>query len=411
MKWGSIEVESHNEDDEFIVRSFLHHLNTLIPTSGAPIGPMGLSSDIYNHRMFWDADIWMFPALSLLNPEVAKAIPDFRIAHAKHAEFNFQRALSWARNAPKPADLAGIDAIQYPWESESDGLEKSPTETKQQHHITGSVMFMLDQAAALGLADAKKVDEIGRKAANFYEWRATYPSGKITSGGTAELHQTISPDEFKLANNDRYTNVLAEYVIRRWKPESKIKRFVRPEKDGIPLNYDDDRGRGYKQACGVLAIYPLQDPESERFAWEMLNLYADNVIPNGPAMSDSIHSTIWARLGDHERAYWAWRRSWVDYTNHPLMLFSEKKSSDRTYFCTGAAGCLQTVLYGFLGFRLDSKKQPGAAWSIPLKNGRVLSVKPNLPMAWNRVKLRFTVLGKTYRLEATHSGTQVTPGE
>ena len=70
------------------------------------------------------------------------------------------------------------------------------------------------------------------------------------------------------------------------------------------------------------------------------------------------------------------------------MMFSEKRKSARTYFATGAGGALQTVLYGFAGLRLDYRKSTGALWSRPLAGGRMLSVKPNLPKEWKRVRLR-----------------------
>jgi hypothetical protein len=94
------------------------------------------------------------------------------------------------------------------------------------------------------------------------------------------------------------------------------------------------------------------------------------------------------------------------------MHFSEKRARPTTYFTTGAAGCLQTVLYGFLGFRIDSKKDPKAAWTKQLKAGYWLSVTPHLPKAWRSVKLKnFEVLGTRYTLTATPSGVHVTPGD
>jgi hypothetical protein len=108
----------------------------------------------------------------------------------------------------------------------------------------------------------------------------------------------------------------------------------------------------------------------------------------------------------------------MEFVKEPLMQFSEKRSKPKTYFTTGAAGCLQTVLFGFLGFRIDSKKQAGAGWSTNLALGQVLSVKPNLPKTWKSVKLKnFTVLGRRYTLIATHpdangqGGVQVIQGD
>ena len=135
----------------------------------------------------------------------------------------------------------------------------------------------------------------------------------------------------------------------------------------------------------------------------MMDRFADKVIKNGPAMSDSVHALIWARLGEVDKAYDVWRQSWQPFTKQPLLLFSEKRNKPTTYFATGAAGSLQTVLFGFLGFRLDSKAEQGAAWSKPLQGNSWLSVKPNLPKSWKSVKMKnFSVLGNKYTLTATH---------
>ncbi len=120
-------------------------------------------------------------------------------------------------------------------------------------------------------------------------------------------------------------------------------------------------------------------------------------------MSDSVHALIWARLGEIDKGYDTWRASWKPFTKQRLMLFSEKRNKPTTYFTTGAAGSLQAVLFGFLGFRLDSVSEQGAAWSIKLKGNNWLSAKPNLPREWKSVKLsNFTVLGHHYTLTATH---------
>jgi trehalose/maltose hydrolase-like predicted phosphorylase len=85
------------------------------------------------------------------------------------------------------------------------------------------------------------------------------------------------------------------------------------------------------------------------------------------------------------------------------MLFSEKRNKAVTYFTTGAAGCLQAVIYGFLGFRIDEGKQPGALWS----EGPV-SIKPNLPSQWKSVTFKGArIRGKTYTFRITSGSVTV----
>src|SRR5690606_25073555 len=103
-----------------------------------------------------------------------------------------------------------------------------------------------------------------------------------------------------------------------------------PQDDKTFLTYDNDALRGYKQAAAVLSIYPLQYPPAEEQARAMMERFADKVTRNGPAMTDSIHAIIWARLGEKEKAYQAWHDSWKPFVKPPFMLFSEKRNSSRT---------------------------------------------------------------------------------
>jgi trehalose/maltose hydrolase-like predicted phosphorylase len=178
------------------------------------------------------------------------------------------------------------------------------------------------------------------------------------------------------------------------------------------LTYDNDPLKGYKQAAAVLSIYPLQYPPAEKEAKAMMDRFAGKVIKDGPAMTDSLHALIWARLGEIDKAYDLWEKSWRDFVKEPHLQFSEKRRKTSTYFTTGAAGCLQTMLYGFLGFRIDSKKQDGALWSTDLALGRILSVKPHLPKSWKSVKFKnFNVMGRRYTLIASQTGVRVTQGD
>lgn len=387
----AIEIEGPKEDGA-AVSSFIYYLLASVnPSAKRSVSPMGMSSSTYNGHVFWDADAWIFPALALLDPRRAKVIPDYRIQM-------FEQALENAK-------LEGHRGAKYPWESAFSGKEVAPGDSKKQIHITGTVVRALEQARDLGLADVTIVDTLRESAALYYLSRATRGAS-----GELELHDVMSPDEFHIGSNDLYTNLVAQWCIERAGLGNA--RFKLPRDEVSLLTYDNDRLRGYKQAAAVLAIYPLQYPEAERQARVMMDRFADKVTKNGPAMSDSIHALIWARLGEKEKAYATWKRSWQDFTKNPYMLFSEKRSKDVTYFVTGAAGCLQTVLYGFLGFRFDREKDPEAAWAMPLKGGAWLNMKPSLPREWKSVHCRnFTLLGKRYNFTVTGGKVTATQGE
>ena len=61
------------------VHSMLYHLYSFsrAGTDYSP-SPMGLSGLGYNGHVFWDTDLWMFPALLVLHPDIAKSLVEYR---------------------------------------------------------------------------------------------------------------------------------------------------------------------------------------------------------------------------------------------------------------------------------------------------------------------------------------------
>lgn len=410
-------------DDQQAVRSFLFYLRSSIsPGSEMGISPMGLSDDHYNGHVFWDADMYVFPALALIDPLEAKEIPEYRMALQSAASSNFQKWLDDGRATPSgrmgiPAMRGAAFGLKFPWESSVSGHETAPPTSRSQFeaHISGDVAWMMDQAACLGLAPPDMAKRTIEGVASYYRWRS------IQGSDGYDMPRVVSPDESHIGDNDLYTNLLAQWCQDggSWDlSKSDGVRYHLPHDKISFLNYDDDTLMGYRQAAATLSIYPLQYPEAENEARTMMGRFSGKIADYGPAMSDSIHALIWTRLGDSDRGYKEWQNSWRGFVKEPHLQFSEKRSRSATYFTTGAAGCLQTVLYGFLGFRIDSKEQVGALWSTDLALGRILSVRPNLPGSWKSVKFKnFTVLGRRYTLIASRhdqshaGGVQVIQGD
>ncbi|HVT14288.1 MAG TPA: hypothetical protein VHE55_18640 [Fimbriimonadaceae bacterium] len=407
-RWQTdIEIDGPVEDQQ-AVRSFLFYLRSAIdPNAGMSVSPMGLSHDHYNGHVFWDADTYVFPALALIDPEEAKAIPSYRISLEPAAARNFQEWLEGGR--PTAAGRMGVPPMageafgyKFPWESSISGTEAAPKTSRSrfEEHIGGDVAWMLEQAACLGLTRADIAKSIVDGVADYYRFRSVPgPDGRV-------MPRVMSPDEAHTGDDDLYTNLLAQWCQNGGSWDLSRDHGIRyhlPRDKTSFLNYDDDPELGYRQIAAELSIYPLQYPDAEKEAKTIMERFSGKIADYGPAMSDSIDALIWARLGETDRAYRTWQESWRDFVKEPQLQFSEKRSRPITYFTTGAAGCLQTVLYGFLGFRIDFKKQVGAVWSTDLALGRILSVRPNLPSSWKSVKLKnFTVLGRRYTLIASH---------
>ena len=372
-RWTTdIEIDGPVED-QLAVRAFFFYLRSAIhPTGGRSISPFGLAEDRYGGHVFWDADTWVFPALALTDPQAAFWILNYRTAF---------------KHPPTP-----WEAWQWHW-------ELARPEMRKHLHQNGDTARALSLGAALGLVDAKEAQAALAAASQVFKAKARGDS----------LPGVLGPDEYRAVDNDLYTNLLANWCANggTWDGPNPY----RLPRDGTSLlTSDDDELRGYQQASAVLSIYPLQFPEAERTARAMMERFPPLTSRNGPAMTDAIHATIWARMGEADRAYAEWRGSWQAFTR-PFLLFSETRSGTHTGFTTGMAGSLQTVLYGFLGFRIDSKTDQSAVWSLKLRGENWLSVKPQLPQAWKEVRFKnFSVLGRTYSLTANAHGATVTGG-
>lgn len=376
-------------EDQQAIHSWMFYLESCAEGDVGDMAPYGLSGATYDGHIFWDADTWLFPALALIDPSAAKEVPDYRLAHVMQAEV-----------------AAKGSGIRFPWQSGVSGNELAPGNFNDEIHVTGDVAFMLDQAAALGLADPAKAQDVVNKAADFFYSRST------PSGGKRSILHIRSPDENRSSvDNDLYTNCLAQWTNDHSSSPKKIE-YKLPSDSQSLITYDGDQVKGYKQAAAILAVYPLQDRRAVSQEKKMIARFPSRTTPFGPAMSRSIESIIWSRIGDPEAAYRAWRLSWMSYSGHPLMLFAEKPSNDDTYFQTGAAGCLQSVLYGFLGFGIDWQHNRQADWTLKLNNSHWLTIHPKLPKEWKSAQFRnFTIFGKRYTLTISPSRTTVTQGE
>lgn len=407
-RWHTDIVIDGPAEDQQAIHSFMFYLWGAVSKKGdMSVSPMGLSSTQYNGHVFWDADIWVAPALAFFDPQGAEAIASYRLALQRTAEGNYE---NWLEAERPTATLKlggawkGIHLIgqKFPWESSVSGKETVPGPSKFEDHISGTIAFTLSRAAALGFVPGESATAARGAVGTFYDNRSVKGPD-----GLRHLNGTMSPDENHVGDDDLYTNLVAMWTTNggKWPPQPT---YYLPKDSQSFLTYTGDRLKGYKQAAAVLSIFPLQYPPAEKQAKAMMDRFADKVTKNGPAMSDSVHATIWARLGEKEKAYSAWRESWQPFTTGPLMLFSEKRSSLKTYFTTGAAGSLNAVIYGFLGFRLDSEQESGAAWSKKVNGGYWLSIKPNLPPQWKSVKFKnFRLLGKSFTLTATPDKTKV----
>ncbi|HKH62204.1 MAG TPA: hypothetical protein VKA49_15285, partial [Flavitalea sp.] len=111
--WKSDIVIDGDEQSQQDVRSMLYHLYSFSREGTAfSLSPMGLSGLGYNGHVFWDTELWMFPSILVLHPEIAKSLIEYR----------YQRLES----ARKNAFAHGYKGAMFPWESAETGVEETP---------------------------------------------------------------------------------------------------------------------------------------------------------------------------------------------------------------------------------------------------------------------------------------------
>jgi len=388
-------------DQEF-VKTAVHRLQSQLPGSGLPAGPFGLFSKRYAGHIFWDADVWILPSALFLDPDAAQAIAEFRLASVPAAIDEYQNWIAEGRptaRSPLRNEHVARPGLKFPWESRADGREGAEGESRFQDHVTASAIRGLEWASSFSLILPERSHAAGQLAAGFYQSR-------IQSGtnGRSHIPSTLSPSERHIGDDDLYTNVMAEAILRRYAtPNADLHR---PRDHETFLTFEGDTLGQYQQAAALLACFPGQDSIVEAEASKLYDRFHDKVTEFGPAMSHAIHATVAARLGRSEEAYEDWRASWIPYMDS-AGYFREKLPAGERGFLTGEAAAVNAVLYGFLGLRIDTR-EPKSGWKMRLANGHWLGCQPKLPRAWRSITLRnVQILGSFYTFHATHDRLQV----
>lgn len=333
------------------------------------ISPVGLSSDNYAGAIFWDADIWMFPGLLQLAPELAKSVVDYRYRTLPAAQAN--------------ARQLGFQGAFYPWTSASNGdlaecHSWDPPHCLNQIHLQGDVSLAAWQYY-LGTGDDTYLRERGwpimRSLAEFWAARVS-----PNDDGSYSIDDVAGPDEYSNGVTDGvYTNAVAALALRNATHAADILGEPRPPEwtaiaDHLRMPFDEATqtfrqfdgytGTSIKQADTVLLIYPLEWPMPEQVAANVLEYYAERTDPDGPAMTDSVHAIDAAATGAPGCfVYTFLERSARPFMRAPYDQFAEARGAKAGAndplagvpaftFVTAAGGFLQAFTNGLLGLRL-----------------------------------------------------------
>lgn len=374
---GDIVIEG-DEQSQKDVRLALYNLYSFVaPGTRQSIAPMGLSTSTgYNGHVFWDAELWMFPPLLMLNHELARSMVDYRSDRLPKA---MQRA-----------DQFGFEGCMYPWESDDTGEEATPTWCLTgpfEHHITADVAISFwNYYCVTGDKEWLAVEgyPVLKNVADFWVSRAT-----DNGDGTFSIKNVVGANEFaQNVDDNAFTNGSAkktlEYAVMaarelgrqpdgRWTTVADGMKFHYME-SGVMMENARYNGEIIKQADVNLLSYPLGIVTDPRRVADDLNYYAEKIFHNGPAMGNAILSILHAQLGDTEEAFRLFKKSYEPHRRPPFGVLSESANSNNPYFATGAGGMLQTVLCGFGGLRITREG--------------IRQTKPLLPSQWKSLTLK-----------------------
>jgi len=371
----TIEGDAQSQQD---VHSMMYHLYSFTRegTALSP-SPMGLSGLGYNGHVFWDTELWMFPAILILHPELAKSMMEYR----------FQRLDAAKRNAFSK----GFKGAMFPWESAETGVEETPVWALSgpfEHHITACVGI----AAWNYYCVTQDKNWLKEKGWPILSATADFWASRVERNGTGkyDIKNVVAADEWaENVDNNAFTNAAAKANLQYATEAAKV-LGINPDGDwmnvannipilkmdnGVTREHASYNGEGIKQADVNLLSYPLKEITDPKQIRKDLEYYETKIPDEGtPAMTQAIFTLLYARLGDKEKAWHWFKDAYVPNLNPPFRVIAETKGGTNPYFATGAGGILQSVLMGFGGLEITAKG--------------IVQIKSVLPPQWKSLTIK-----------------------
>lgn len=421
-RWADARISIEGDpDSEIATRLAIFNLLAAVASEGeAAVGARGMTGGAYGGRVFWDADVFMLPALAAMNPPAARAMLEYRI-----------RRLPAARDE---AAARGYEGALFPWESAADGHEAAPRFVRSPHgivpiytgehaeHVTSDVAWAAWRYAEW-TGDADFLLGPGRaliiEPARYWASRV-----RITRDGHGHLYGVVGPDEYhRVVDDNAFTNVMARWTLKR------AADLV--ERDGVG-GTPEEAARWRAVAASLVDGYDLETRIYEEFAGfhrleevlvagicdrpaaadmlfghtrvarsqivkqaDVLMLHhmvpeevaRDSLIANldfyeprtshGSSLSPPIHAALLARADRADHALETFRMS------SRLDLDDLTGTSVAGLHLATFGGLWQALVDGFAGVR------PRAG---------VLHVDPHLPSAWDALEVRFRAQGQAVGL-------------
>ncbi len=363
------------------IRFALYHLYSFAREGTAySLSPMGLSGLGYNGHVFWDTELWMYPPMLMLHPEIAKSFLEYRYERLEAARQN--------------AFSHGYAGAMFPWESSADGSEDTPVWALTgpfQHHITGCVGWACWKYYQV----THDKDWLRTRGYPILKEVADFWSSRVERNGLGhyDINNVIGANEWQEnIDNNAFTNGMAITALRYAAQAAReLGEVPNPDwehvADNIPiLKFPDGTtkenatydGVEIKQADVNLLAYPLNIVSKPEDIRRDLDYYLPRMSPEGPAMGNAILVLLHARLGDADKAASLFPNSYKPNEVPPFGVLAETAGGTNPYFATGAGGMLQAVLAGFGG--------------LDITDQGIVQRKTVLPKGWKSLKI--TGVGK-----------------
>ncbi len=365
--WNADVIVEGNPDLQRTIHSMLFYLmSSAQPDLEHSIGPMGLSSDGYCGHIFWDTEIFMYPSLLMLHPELAKSLVAFR-----------SRTLPAAR---ENASKNGRRGAMYPWEAGPDGHETTPRFAAQnaggENHINGDVALAVWQYwAATGDRDwlRNHAWPVLRDTADFWASRVTWNAQQERY----EIAGVVGVNESQIGiSNDAYTNGVA-------KKNLELATSI-AERLGVKANskWQDIAQKMYVPASdSALLWYPLDRTYSRGQTLHAIDSMLSHM-QNRVMMGTQFYAILAADIGDRHAIGQLLGPLSHPFLRLPFQVVAETAANQNTNFLTGTGAYLQQFLFGYTGLRLT-------------ENGLERKFAPTLPPSIRRITLKnISIRGK-----------------
>ena len=246
---GAIDIPAQPALQQAIRFALFHLLSSSNDLPEVAIGARGLTGRAYRGHVFWDADVFVVPVLSALEPKSAAAALRYR-----------QRRLGAAQAR---AAREGRRGARFPWESALDGSETAPTEgidltgavlpirTGQlEEHIVADVAWAVENHIAWTGDEAMRRGmgaQILLETARYWQSRV-----EVDLDGSAHIRGVIGPDEYHEDVDDNlFTNAMAEWNLRRAAEVAVQFELVEQVESSQWLETSDRLQQTYRSELGV----------------------------------------------------------------------------------------------------------------------------------------------------------------